>query len=155
MGSAAPGLHRTALRSDENEVWGKVVSARRVAVSASAGLMLRLTRAIFRNIQRHRAMSIVHRDRFEAGGVRYWIALSSLLLILVFNTLETTHTHANTSGDSTRCAICISVIGNVPAVAAHPLPVLRTVAIVAARHQPQRESAAAEPTLFIRPPPAI
>ncbi len=106
-------------------------------------------------IRQHRAMGIVNKGQFEAGGLRRWIALSSVLLILVFNTLEVAHTHAPTSRHSSRCAICISVLGNAPAVAAHPLPVLRAVAIVAGRHQPQRESAATEPTLFIRPPPAI
>jgi hypothetical protein len=100
-------------------------------------------------------VGIIHRAQFEAGGLGRWIALNSILLILVFNTLEAAHSHATTSGDSSRCAICISVLGNAPAVAAHPLPVLRAVAVVAARHQPQRESAATEPTLFIRPPPAI
>ena len=105
--------------------------------------------------RQHRAVGIVHKTQFAAGGLRRWIALNSLLLVLVFNGLEATHTHVATSDSSSRCAVCISVHGNAPPVAVHPLPVLCAVATVAARHQAQKESITTEPTLFIRPPPAI
>src|ERR1700724_2113286 len=88
---------------------------------------------------------IVHETQLEAGGLRHWVALSIILLLLVFSGLEATHTHATASGNSSRCAVCISLHGSAPAVAVHPLPVLSVVTIVAARHQPQRQSAATQP----------
>ena len=117
--------------------------------------MLGYPRVIFRLVRWCVAVSMNPLDQYTVGRVRRWIVLSSILLTLVFNTLEVAHTHALTSQHSNRCAICISVLGNAPAVVAHPLPVLRAVAMVAARHQPQRESAAEASTLFIRPPPAV
>jgi len=100
-------------------------------------------------------VGIVYNDQFALSTLRRWVALSSILLVLVFNTLEAAHAHAGDSGGSGRCAICISALGNTPAVAVHPVPVLRAVAMVAARRQPQRVSAVAERTLFIRPPPSL
>src|SRR5439155_10815336 len=97
-------------------------------------------------------VSMVYRAQFEAGGLRRWVALSSILLVLAFNTIEFAHTHPTTSGSS-RCTICLSITGSVPAAAAHRLPALRAIAIVPAQRQSQGQSAAAEPTLFIRPPP--
>src|SRR2546423_2697414 len=116
-----------------------------------AVLMPRFAGAIFQR-SRNKRVNMVDRAQFEAGTFQRWVALSSILLILAFNTLEFVHTHATTSASS-RCSICISLVGNVPAARAHPLPALRAVAIVPARRQSQRQTAAAGPTLFIRPPP--
>jgi hypothetical protein len=102
----------------------------------------------------HPTVGIVYKPQFAASKLRRWIALSSILLVLVFNTLEAAHAHAGDSGSSGRCAICISGLGNTPAVVVHPIPVLCAVAMVAARRQPRRDSAATERTLFIRPPPS-
>ena len=100
-------------------------------------------------------MGIAYKPQFEPGNLRRWVALTSILLILVFNTLEAAHAHAGASGSSSRCVICISGFGNTPAVAVHPVLVLRAVAMVAVGRQPQRYSAATERTLFIRPPPSL
>jgi hypothetical protein len=126
-----------------------LTSGRRVSVDAGLNACYILVWC------RHEVVGIVHRTQLEVGGLRRWIALSSILLVLVFNGLEATHTHATTSGNSSRCSICISVHSNAPAVAVHLLPVLSVVAIVAVQHQPHRERISTEPTLFIRPPPAI
>src|ERR1039457_4080631 len=42
---------------------------------------------------RHEVVGIVHGTQLEVGGLRRWIALSRILLVLVFNGLEATHTH--------------------------------------------------------------
>jgi hypothetical protein len=92
---------------------------------------------------------MVYQAQFEAGGLRRWVALSSILLLLVFNTIDFAHTHPTTSGSS-RCTICLSIGSSVPAAAAHRLPALRAVAIVPAQGQSQGQSAPTAPTLFIR-----
>src|SRR6267154_1697713 len=101
------------------------------------------------------AVCIVDRVQLEVRGLRRWIALSSILLVLVFNGLEAAHTHATTSSDSSGCALCISAHSNAPAVAVHLLPVLSVIACVAVQHEPHIERRAAQSSLFIRPPPSI
>src|SRR2546427_5438244 len=71
--------------------------------------------AIVRASDNTKTLGIVHRTQFEAGGIRRWIALGSVLLILTLHTLEVAHTHAAASGSATRCTIWISIAGNAPA----------------------------------------
>jgi hypothetical protein len=98
---------------------------------------------------------LVHDGQFETGRLRAFVAISCLLLVLVFAGLEAMHAHpdGNLSGQSGHCALCITVHANAPALTFHPLPALRTVAMVALPALDQGQGIGKEISLFIRPPP--
>jgi len=100
-------------------------------------------------------VALTRKRQFEAGGLKSSIVLCCLLLVLVFAGIEATHAHADgkISGQSGACAVCITGHASAPAVTFHPLPALRTVAIVAIPALEQDKSIGVELSLFIRPPP--
>ena len=99
-------------------------------------------------------MSIVKHHR---EPLQRWIAATCLLLVLVFAGLEAVHVHSDrslTNHAGASCLLCMSAHPNAPTVAAQPLPVLFTVAIVAIPYEVKGQGITARLELFTRPPPA-
>jgi hypothetical protein len=100
-------------------------------------------------------VALTRNRQSEPGRLKSSIVLCCLLLVLVFAGIEATHAHADgkISGQSGPCAVCITGHASAAPVTFHPLPALRTVAMVATPALEQDKSFGVELSLFIRPPP--
>ncbi len=98
-----------------------------------------------------------HNGQLETFALRRWTALGCILLAVAFAVLGAIHAHsdAQPACGSAPCAVCISVHANAPAVTSHPLLILFAAETVAIPFRAEGHGIAAEPTLFIRPPPAV
>lgn len=101
-------------------------------------------------------LRVVRKGQFETGSLVRVIALVCVLLALVMTGVEALHAHSDNAlaGNSSPCAICLSAHAKAPVVAVHFLPEIFTVEVLAVSYQSQGKSAAADLSLFIRPPPA-
>jgi hypothetical protein len=103
-------------------------------------------------------LNLIHKLKIEKTNLRIWLALSCILLVLVFFGLEATHVHASVAssgGARTPCVICISAHANAPMLAFDSLLALLTVAIVAVSYYAGRKGITRVSKIFIRPPPAV
>jgi hypothetical protein len=97
----------------------------------------------------------VRKGQFETSSLMRWIALFCIVLALVMTGVEAMHAHSeNTlSQNSTPCAICLSAHAKAPVVTVQLLPLSYTSETVAVSYKSEHQSAAADLSLFIRPPP--
>lgn len=100
---------------------------------------------------------MIEKLKIEKSSLRIWLALSCVLLVLVFFALEATHVHsavASAGGSRTPCVVCISAHANAPVLAFDSLLALLTVAIVAVSYYAGGKGITRVSKIFIRPPPA-
>ena len=100
----------------------------------------------------------ITKRQFETGKLMRFVALSCIVLALFIAGLEAVHAHtdaASASTNSSPCVICLSVHANTPTVSVQILPDFHTVEAVAIPYLAEGKSAAADLTLFIRPPPSV
>ena len=100
---------------------------------------------------------LIHGYKFEKLSLQAWLALSCILLVLVFFALEATHVHsaaASSGGSRTPCVICISAHANAPVLTFDSLLALLTLAMVAVPYCAGGKGITRVSKIFIRPPPA-
>jgi len=103
-------------------------------------------------------MKAIGKTQSDHGKWMRLLALSCIVLALFMCGLEAMHAHSDAvsaSPNSSPCVICLSVHAKAPTVSVQILPVFHALESIAVPYQSEGKSAAADLTLFIRPPPAV
>ena len=99
---------------------------------------------------------MIHYRKFAMTGLRQWIAVGCLLLVLLRLGVEATHLHTPAASQtSDHCLICLYVQSNASATAIYLLPTLCVLEIVSLPYRTESKSGPAKIEFFIRPPPIL